>query len=98
MTKKMRGIAFLTAVLVLVVMLSSFVYIAHEADHDCTREHCPICYQLSVHQNVLKNLSVGVIAAAFAVALTDLLALVIAPRQDTHTLATLITMKVKISN
>lgn len=69
MEKKKRIAALLLAVTVLLVMLYSALFIAAEADHDCVGENCPICYQINVCQNALKNLSLAVCAAVFAAAL-----------------------------
>lgn len=70
MTKKKRIISVVVAVAVFFVMLYSALYIAAEANHDCVGENCPICYQISVCENTLKNLSLAVCAVAFAVAFT----------------------------
>ena len=45
MTKKFRFMVRLLAVVLAVVMLSSAVYIAVEADHDCSGEDCVICHR-----------------------------------------------------
>lgn len=98
MTKRTRVISLLVAVLVLVVMLSSVLYIAHEADHDCVGEHCRICHQISICQNIVENLGFGVIAAAIAIALTYVLASLLTSAQAKSAMTTLITLKVKLSN
>lgn len=97
MTKKTRGIALVLAVLVLSVMLSSTLYIANKADHDCIGEHCQICQQISICQNTLKNLGFGVAASAIAIALTYILASVLTSTKDESALTTLITLKIKLS-
>mgnify|MGYP000188915606 CR=1 FL=1 len=48
----------MAAMLVFVVLFFSF-YIASEASHDCVGEDCPICQQISVCENVLRNISLG---------------------------------------
>lgn len=48
----------MAAMLVFVVLFFSF-YIASEASHDCAGEDCPICQQISVCENVLRNISLG---------------------------------------
>ena len=45
MTKKFRFMVRLLAVVLAVVMLSSAIYLAVEADHDCSGEDCAICHQ-----------------------------------------------------
>ena len=56
MTKKFRFMVRLLAVVLAVVMLSSAVYIAVEADHDCSGDDCAICRQISICENLLKSL------------------------------------------
>lgn len=98
MAKKMRIIAAITAIIVLVVMLSSAAYIAAEADHDCTGEHCPICQQISICENALKQFSLAAVALAIIAGLASICCLLapMAIRAEEH--ATLITLKVKLSN
>lgn len=71
MTKKRILAAVLTA-LVLVVMLSSSLFIIEHADHDCTGEDCPICQQIYLCTQTLKTLSIAVIAATVFFALAAL--------------------------
>ena len=52
MTKKFRFMVRLLAVVLAVVMLSSAVYIAVEADHDCSGDDCAICRQISICENL----------------------------------------------
>lgn len=69
MTKKNRRAALLLSVAVVFVVLSSVLYIAHEANHDCIGEGCPICAQIEICEHILKALS-GASAAASAAVLT----------------------------
>ena len=48
MTKKPCFMTRLLAAVLAVVMLFSAVYIAVEADHDCSGEDCAICHQIGV--------------------------------------------------
>ena len=73
MKKKNRIIAILLAVMVLFVMLYSALFIVAEVGHDCTGENCPVCYQINVCQNTLKNLSFVVCAVVFSIAFTHIL-------------------------
>ena len=57
MTKKFRLITGLLAAVLAAVMLSSAVYIAVEANHNCSGEDCAICHQLQVCENLLKSIS-----------------------------------------
>ncbi len=98
MTKKKRVISLIVAVAVFFVMLYSALYIAAEANHDCVGENCPICYQISVCQNALKNLSLAVSAAAFAAAFTYTLCRSISVCTDYAQSFTLVSLKVKLSD
>lgn len=98
MEKKKRIAALLLAVTVLFVMLYSALFIAAETDHDCVGENCPICYQINVCQNTLKNLSLAVCAAAFAAAFTYTLCRSISACTDYAQSFTLVSLKVKLSD
>ena len=52
MTKKSRLITGLLAAVLAAVMLSSAVYIAVEANHNCSGEDCAICHQLQACENL----------------------------------------------
>ncbi len=64
MTNKKRFAAIALAVLVLFVLMTSLFVIAHEADHDCTGENCPVCAVIAFCRNTLKTLGDALIAAA----------------------------------
>ena len=98
MTKKKRIISLVVAVAVIFVMLYSALYIAAEANHDCVGENCPICYQISVCENTLKNLSLAVCAVAFAAAFTYTLCRSISACSDFATSCTLVSLKVKLTD
>ena len=98
MEKKTRIAALLLAATVLLVMLYSALFIAAEADHDCVGENCPICYQINVCQNALKNLSLAVCAVAFAAAFTYTLCRSISACADVIPSYTLISLKVKLTD
>ena len=59
MTKKPCFMTRLLAAVLAVVMLFSAVYLAVEADHDCSGEDCAICRQISICENLLKTLGQG---------------------------------------
>ena len=98
MEKKKRIAALFLAVTVLFVMLYSALFIAAEAGHDCVGENCPICYQINICQNTLKNLSLAVSAAAFAAAFTYTLCRSISVCTDYAQSFTLVSLKVKLSD
>lgn len=96
MAKKNRIVAVLLAVMFFIVVLYSAAFVAAEADHDCVGENCPICYQISVCENALKNLSLAVCAAVFAAALTYTLCRSITACADVIANYTLVSLKVKL--
>ena len=98
MEKKKKIAAILLAVTVMFVMLYSALFIAAEADHDCVGENCPICYQISVCENTLKNLSFAVCAVAFAAAFTYTLCRSISACADFTPSYTLVSLKVKLTD
>ena len=98
MTKKKRIISLVVAIAVFFVMLYSALYIAAEANHDCVGENCPICYQISVCENTLKNLSLAVCAVAFAAAFTYTLCRSISACADVTPSYTLVSLKVKLTD
>ena len=98
MEKKKKVIAVFLTVALLFVMLYSALFIAAEADHDCVGENCPICYQINVCQNALKNLSLAVCAAVFAAALPYTLCRGISVCADYAQSYTLVSLKVKLSD
>ena len=98
MTKKKRIISLIVAVAVFFVMLYSALYIAAEANHDCVGENCPICYQISVCENTLKNLSLAVCAVAFAAAFIYTLCRSISSCAAVIPSYTLVSLKVKLTD
>ena len=98
MTKKFRFMVRLLAVVLAVVMLSSAVYIAVEADHDCTGDDCAICHQIGACENLLKSLGLAGAAAAISAAFTYTVCRAILPRAEMNGTLTLVALKVKLSN
>lgn len=98
MKKQNRKIALLLALAVCFVMLFSAFYIAAQADHDCIGEDCPICYQISICENTLKTLGFVAAAAVLSAALIYLCFTFTKQQENTLRQATLITLKVKLSN
>ena len=98
MEKKKRIAALVLAVTVLFVTLYSALFIAAETDHDCVGENCPICYQINVCKNTLKNLSLAVSAAALAAALPYTLCRIIPSCTEVARTFTLVSLKVKLTD
>lgn len=97
MTKK-RILTAVVAVLVLVVMLSSSLFIIEHADHDCTGEDCPICQQIYLCTQTLKTLSLAVTAAVAFCALSTLLYITIRQAETVCVPHTPVSLKVKLTN
>ena len=98
MTKKPCFITRLLAAVLAVVMLFSAVYIAVEADHDCSGEDCAICHQIGVCENLLKSLGLAGAVAAVTAALPYTMCKAILPCAETTDTLTLVALKVKLSN
>ena len=98
MTKKFRFMVRLLAVVLAVAMLSSAVYIAVEADHDCSGEDCAICHQIGVCENLLKSLGLAGAVAAVTAAFTYTMCKAILPCTEMIGSLTLVSLKVKLSH
>ena len=98
MTKKPCFLMRLLAAVLAVVMLSSAIYIAVEADHDCSGEDCAICHQISVCEDLLKSLRLAGAAAAITAAFTYTVCKAILPCTEMTGTLTLVALKVKLSN
>lgn len=93
MKKHKRLFAALLVLAVAIVMLSSAVYIAVQADHDCTGPDCQICYHIVSCQQTLKQAALTGSAAVTYVLCGGLLC---AARLFAS--CTLVSLKVKLSN
>ena len=98
MTKKPCFITRLLAAVLAVVMLFSAVYLAVEANHDCSGDDCAICRQISVCENLLKSLGLAGAAAAISAAFTYTVCRAILPCAEMTDTLTLVALKVKLSN
>ena len=98
MTKKLCFMTRLLAAVLAVVMLSSAVYLAVEADHDCSGDDCAICRQISICENLLKSLGLAGAAAAVTAAFTYTMCKAILPCAEMTDTLTLVALKVKLSN
>ena len=98
MTKKPCFMTRLLAAVLAVVMLSSAIYLAVEADHDCSGDDCAICHQIGVCENLLKSLGLAGAAAAVTAAFTYTMCRAILPCAETTDTLTLVALKVKLSN
>ena len=98
MTKKLCFMTRLLAAVLAVVMLSSAIYIAVEANHNCSGEDCAICHQLQACENLLKSIGLAGAAAAITAAFTYTVCRAILPCAETIGTLTLVALKVKLSN
>ena len=98
MTKKFRLITGLLAAVLAAVMLSSAVYIAVEANHNCSGEDCAICHQLQACENLLKSMGLAGAAAVFAAVVRYTSRRVIPSCAEVVRTFTLVSLKVKLSD
>ena len=98
MTKKLCFMTRLLAAVLAVVMLSSAIYIAVEANHDCSGDDCAICRQISICENLLKSLGLAGAAAAISAAFTYTMCRAVLPCTEMIGTLTLVSLKVKLSN
>lgn len=95
---KRRVMSAVLAALVLVILISSSLFIIEHADHDCTGEDCPICEQICLCTQTLKTLSLAVIAAAVFYAFSVLLHITIRQTEAVCVPHTPVSLKVKLTN
>ena len=98
MTKNLCFMTRLLAAVLAVVMLSSAIYLAVEADHDCSGDDCVICHQIGICENLLKSLGLAGAAAAISAAFTYTVCRAILPCAEMNGTLTLVALKVKLSN
>jgi len=97
MTRRNRTAAILAAVLALILLFSA-LFIVLEADHDCHGENCRVCMQIRLCEGLLRQAAVflavmlaeGVLRALFRAGKAFL--------RRTAGAATLIKLKVKLSD
>ncbi len=59
-----RFTAWILAVLVVLLMLVSYSFIAKEANHDCTGEDCPVCAFIQQCESTMHRIGSGLIIPA----------------------------------
>ena len=64
MCRQKRWIAWIMCFGMMAVLLVSFAYIAHEADHDCTGEACEICASVARTGAALRVMALSGVALA----------------------------------
>ena len=98
MAKTKRILAMLMAVAIFAVMLSSALFLAEEANHNCIGDGCQICFQMNVCRGILKSLSLALHASVAALAVAYILCGDFGSREESASQVTLVTLKVKLSN
>lgn len=96
--KHKRLFAALLVLAVAIVMLSSAVYIAVQADHDCTGPDCQICYHIASCQQTLRQAALTGSAAVAAAAVIYVLCGGLLCAARLFASCTLVSLKVKLSN
>lgn len=59
---------FVALVIVLTIFFS-MIFISVNTNHDCTGDGCPVCEQIQVAENVLSKLTQAVVSVAIAISL-----------------------------
>ena len=98
MGKTKRILAMVMAVVIFAVMLSSALFLAEEANHDCIGDGCQICLQLTLCRGILKSLSLVLLATVAALTVACILWGGFWPSQGSDGHITLVALKVKLSN
>ncbi len=66
MTNAKRAGAMILCIGLVLVLAVSVAFIAHEADHDCSGEDCPICQAIAVNIRLLRLAgTAAIVLAAF---------------------------------
>ena len=93
-----RKVALILTIAFVFVMLFSQVFVIAEADHDCSGEDCPVCETVAVIGNFFKELSIiGCLAFACAATVFAVIRSLFT-RNETRSVFSLITLKVKLSS
>ncbi|MBQ4247257.1 MAG: hypothetical protein II703_01540 [Ruminococcus sp.] len=96
--KKAKRAAVVTALVLIVAMLFSVLFIAHEAEHECTGENCQVCMKISACENALKNITGAVAAAAALGVVCYVFVRTLLPIHSFCAASSPITLKVKLSD
>lgn len=69
--KKSKALILLLCVTIVGMLAFSSVFIAHEADHECSDMHCSICADLQLYRSFAKTLSCCALMAAMGLFAPD---------------------------
>lgn len=95
--KRNKIIAIFFIILLVLIMFFATIFVVEEIDHDCDGENCPICYQISVCENIIKVLGNGLIVAITAIYLLTNHKLYFCFKNVFVKKLTLVILKVKLS-
>lgn len=99
MTGRKRFGALLLCIGLLLVLSVSTAFIAHEADHDCCGEDCPICRTIAVNISLLRTLGLAVLVLlCFFFLLSILPARFTRERNDRVFPGTLVSWKIRLND
>lgn len=98
MTGEKRLLKAVVSILLILVVLSSALFIAVEAGHDCTGAGCAVCRQISAVEDTLRAFGFAVIAALVARIVFNVLNRNALCRISNLRTSTLVSLMVKLSD
>ncbi len=98
-SRKRRAIALLVCLVLCFVVLGSSVFIAEQAEHDCTGQECEICAQIAFAVGVLRSTVILGAVTAFSLCTAGLRRQTIINTADRMpAIQTLVGWKVRLDN
>lgn len=98
MTGEKRLLKAVVSILLVLVVLSSALFIAVEAGHDCTGAGCAVCRQISAVEDTLRAFGFAVISALVARIVFNVLNRNALYRISNLRTSTLVSLMVKLSD
>lgn len=98
MKKRARLIAACGAALLVVALVFSVFFVAAEADHHCSGEHCSVCQQIQICQRLLEQLSTACTPSAGAAAFCFVVLLLLLYAQNIVAASSPVLLRVKLLN
>ncbi len=98
MSRMKRIAGGILAFVFLAVLLFSAFFLAHEADHDCSGEDCPVCACIRQCENVLRRIGSGAAALHAAILPALLLTLTVFLRRPALCGETPVSRAVRLNN
>lgn len=97
MKQHVRIVSVLLCIVMAFAIVLSAAYIIEFTDHECTGDDCEICYHITICEQTLKKLAIGISVFARIIAMRIVSALIPALYYAVCCGDTLISMKVKLS-